>query len=485
MRAALRRQKMKNPPDGGWLKRAISSNIRPLNSISIHEALKKASNPFQPHPMSTLQTFRRHRKPLGGALAALMAVWQIGQPLQGADLYWDADGSDAGNLINGTNLGGVGTWDASTTANWWNPLTPTPDVIWPNTSSDRAIFTRAYSGLPVSAAVTVDAGGVTANQLRFNRAGFTLSGGSITLAGAAPSLYTELGETAVLSNTIAGTEGLTKLGGGAIRLTGTGASYTGVTTIANGSLIIADPVALGGAGNVSILTQNVVPSNATVSGFNGGALILDGTTSSFNFARNIDFEGAGVGGRGAAIVSVGDVTLSGVLTSAVSPLSPTTFRASRINSVGGTMTLSGTVNVNGTTLAAGSNAGTSTTVLSFGGTNSAGVGNFDLTGTLTGSSTLEKTGAGTLFLNPTNASGFQGNIRVGGSVGSNLQSSVRVTQATAGTGSVFGASTKTEDASSIDLSGGILEFRNNSNMDFNAFAGGKNVHMRASSGSDH
>ena len=66
--------------------------------------------------MSTLQTFRRHRKPLGGALAALMAVWQIGQPLQAADHTWtagtttDFNWDDAGNWSGGVpTIAGTGT----------------------------------------------------------------------------------------------------------------------------------------------------------------------------------------------------------------------------------------------------------------------------------------------------------------------------------------------------------------------------------------
>ena len=409
--------------------------------------------------MSTLQTFRRHRKPLGGALAALMAVWQIGQPLQAADHTWtagtttDFNWDDAGNWSGGVpTIAGTGT-----------AILP---FIIPNPGS-----------LSNPSVLTL---GATSEAYLLNfKNNYTLSGGQLALG--AGGLYAETGVDATISSPVTGAAGLTKNGGGSVRLANGSNGYTGTTSIRNGSLIISSGTALGGSGNVSILTQNAVPSNATVSGFNGGALVLDGTAGGFDFARNIDFEGFGVGGRGAAIVGLGDISLSGTLTSAISPLSPTTFRASRVNSVNGTMTLSGTVNVNGTTLAAGTNAGTSTTVLTLGGANSAGVANFDLTGTLTGASTLEKTGAGTLFLRPTNASGFQGQIRVSATVGSGLQSSVRVTQTLAGTGSVFGASTKTEDASSIDLNGGILEFRSSSNMDFNALAGGKNVHLRASS----
>jgi autotransporter-associated beta strand protein len=54
-----------------------------------------------------------------------------------------------------------------------------------------------------------------------------------------------------------------------------------------------------------------------------------------------------------------------------------------------------------------------------------------------------------------------------------------VTQATIGGTSVFGASTASGITAPIDLNGGVLEFRGDSNLDFNAFTSGKNVYLRA------
>jgi autotransporter-associated beta strand protein len=155
------------------------------------------------------------------------------------------------------------------------------------------------------------------------------------------------------------------------------------------------------------------------------------------------------------------------------PLSPTaSFRNSRINSVNGTLTLSGTLNAGGTS---------ATTFVSLGGVNSAGIGDFNLTGVLAGTGSIEKSGAGTLFLNPSSTSGFTGTVRVGGSA-TGQQSSVRVTQLTVAGTSIFGANTISgDDPSAIDMNGGVLEFRNEGNMDFNALASGKNVYLRANS----
>lgn len=155
--------------------------------------------------------------------------------------------------------------------------------------------------------------------------------------------------TTVMGSQVMGTSGLTLTGGGSLRLTNALNSYTGTTSIRNGSLFINSEASLGGTGAVSILTSNSTPANTNLIGFGGGSLVLDGTAGGFTFSRAINFEGRGpIGDRGAAIQSLGNNTLSGVLTSAVSPLSPATVRNSRINSVNGTLTVSGTLNVGGT-----------------------------------------------------------------------------------------------------------------------------------------
>ena len=416
---------------------------------------------------------RQNRRVLGTFLCVLTAFSQIGQPLMAATYYWDVDTSNTGNLADGANLGGTGTWGAGT-ANWW-PVPVGPLTTWGNTSADTAIFSRAFTALPTLNTVTLS-GPLTANQVRFERTGYTLSGGtSLTLAGAGAGLFAGLGESATIDSVITGTDGLVMAGGGSIRLTNLLNSYTGTTSIRNGTLIINSEATLGGTGTVSIFSTNTTPLNTNTIGFGGGSLVLDGTTGGFTFSRAIDFEGRGpIGERGSAIQSLGNNTLSGVLTSSVSPLplSPTaTIRNSRINSVDGTLTLSGTLNAGGTS---------ATTFTSLGGVNSAGVGNFALNGALAGTGSIEKSGAGTLFLNPSSTSGFSGTVRISASsIGQ--QSSVRVTQATVGGTSIFGANIGTTTAAAIDLNGGVLEFRNDGDLNLGALASGKNAYNRAGS----
>jgi autotransporter-associated beta strand protein len=422
---------------------------------------------------------RHHRRTIGTFLCALLLAWQTGQPLLATTYYWDTDGSTTGNdAVTGVGLGGTGTWDTAT-SNWWDTATL---GTWVNGGGDTAVFTGPAVGIPTLNTVTLS-GTLNAAQVRFNRSGYTLTGGTLNLSGAGAGLSATLGDSATISSVISGTDGLTVTGGGSVRLTNNSNSYTGVTTIANGSLIISNPAQLGASSSaISILTTNQTPQNNTLFGFGGGSLVLDGTSGGFTLSRDINFEGRGpIGERGSAILSLGNNTLSGVLTAAVSPLTPVSVRNGRINSVNGVLTIAGTLNVAGTALAAAGNAGTAGTVTNIGGFNAAGVGGVNLTGVLSGVAVLEKNGAGTLFLNPSSTSGFSGQIRIGASaVGQ--QSTVRVTQLTVGGTSIFGTNTiASEDAASIDLNGGVLEFRNNGNLDFGSLSSGKNVHLRGNS----
>src|SRR5438094_775612 len=52
--------------------------------------------------------------------------------------YWDADGSASGDTVTGTNTGGTGTWD-TTTSTWWNGVSAT-DQAWNNSNFDFATF---------------------------------------------------------------------------------------------------------------------------------------------------------------------------------------------------------------------------------------------------------------------------------------------------------------------------------------------------------
>lgn len=383
--------------------------------------------------------------------------------LHSQGLYFDPDANTAGNSAStGTSLGGSGVWD-TTTANWWNQ---TSLVAWPNTTADQAIFTGPFVSIPVASTVNV-AGPVNANRLSFLRSGYSVTGSTITLGGTIPSIGVNLGESVTIGSQISGTSGLVLNGGGTLRLTNNTNNYTGTTTLSNGSLIITNQAQLGvDASTVVVARQNPYPGSTATIGFGGGSLVLDGTGGGINFTRNLSLQARGpIGDRGAALLSIGNNTIAGNINAAV-PNAPAVGMNTRINSVNGNLTFVGGLDAAGT-------AGTIFTVL--GGVNQAGMGNFTIAGPLTGTGTIEKTGSGTLFLTPSSTSGFSGRIRVSGSAAAG-QSSVRISSATVGGTSVFGTDNGTNANATIDMNGGVLEVRSDSNQTFN-----KNTYVRSGS----
>ena len=231
--------------------------------------------------MSTLQTFRRHRKPLGGALAALMAVWQIGQPLQAND--WD--GSTDNAWTDGTN---------------WSGGVPT--------GSQNLLF-----GLGQPNRNIIVGSGSLANSLSFMD-NYSLSTNDLTLTSG--NVRVGLGYDSVINSTLSGTGGLNLTDGGSLRLTNAANDYTGVTTISNGSLIISSQDQLGDSASEIVVTgTNPVIGSTNLRGFGGGALVLDGTSAGFTLSRDLSLQGFGpLADRSAALISYGNNTLSGAVT---------------------------------------------------------------------------------------------------------------------------------------------------------------------------
>ena len=116
-------------------------------------------------------------------------------------------------------------WD-TTSLNW-------SGVAWPLPGADNdAIFDVTGAG-----AVTIDAGGVTANDILFSAAGYLIGGGTLTLNGAVNNITTSADAT--ISAVIAGTNGLTKLGTGQLTLSGSVSNtFTGTTIVNNGTVVL-------------------------------------------------------------------------------------------------------------------------------------------------------------------------------------------------------------------------------------------------------
>ena len=273
-------------------------------------------------------------------MIVLTLVWPIVQPLnlQAADYYWDTDTTDVGNLTDGTGLGGNGTWDL-VTSNWW-PIPAAALTTYVNGSN--VTFTAPASTIPSVNIVTLGvASGVDANKLTFQRSGYVLSGGDLTLSGGA-GIAVNFAETATINSQLLGSAGLTKTGGGALRLAA-GNLYTGTTTINSGSIVINNGSALG-----TDASTIVVNGNAT-RGFGGGSLVLEGTRGGVgaNVTRAISILGLGPNSdRGAALQSVRDNTITGLVSSSTGAVVGTT----RITSTGASVTsISGRCGLNTST----------------------------------------------------------------------------------------------------------------------------------------
>ena len=93
--------------------------------------------------MSTYARFSRFlRRKVFVSFAILLIGFSSG-PAAALDFYWDADATSAGNNLDGTGLGGAGTWDTSL-LNWWDG---TSMVAWPSTNADkseRAVCEQSY-----------------------------------------------------------------------------------------------------------------------------------------------------------------------------------------------------------------------------------------------------------------------------------------------------------------------------------------------------
>lgn len=208
-------------------------------------------------------------------------------------LYWDANGA--------AGRGGSGTWSNSSSQLGWTTnssgLAASGTYAWGSTSG-----TDYYAGAGLTAnfggtagMVTVSGTVDTASGLTFETAGYTLTSGTINLAGAsaANNTISVSTGTATINSVLAGSTGLTKAGSGTLTLSAAN-TYTGTTTINSGTLEANAAGALG---------------NSTVINVNGGSLLV-GASDSVNDSAAITLNGGTLAvGSGVGEV-VGALTLS-------------------------------------------------------------------------------------------------------------------------------------------------------------------------------
>ena len=272
---------------------------------------------------STHRLQRSHRRSLI-AVSILVAFLTLGSSnlLIGAILYWDFDHSTAG-LQSGS-----GNWDTNYgigNRNWKSASNGTgSDVSW-NQNDDAVFQTSGTSLVTLTSAISV-------NSITFNGAGYTIAGGTLTLTGAGTITNNT---DATLSSVLAGTVGMTKLGSSILTLSGAN-TYTSVTTVKAGTLIMGAAAPSGSAGalgnaisdvllgdttgssNASLLTGGAftVGRAVTVQSGNTGTITLGGNTAAASsFTGAITLGTASSAKKDATFVAFagGSVNFSGVI----------------------------------------------------------------------------------------------------------------------------------------------------------------------------
>ena len=132
-------------------------------------------------------------------------------------LYWDG--------------GPSGTWN-SQNVNWSPSPTGGNDVHW--ISGAQAIFGGTGVGITV-------ADGISAAEVNFITAGYTLSGGTLDVT----SCNVKTGAQATINTKLTGTSGLYLFGGGTLTVSGANNTYSGPTSIFTGTLKLGSSAALG------------------------------------------------------------------------------------------------------------------------------------------------------------------------------------------------------------------------------------------------
>jgi autotransporter-associated beta strand protein len=235
------------------------------------------------------------------------------------------------NLSNGANPGGGGTWDLSTTSNWFNGAS---DQQWTDTTGvDSANFT-----LPSAGNVAL-ANSLAANNLTFSYSGYSLTGGStLTIGGATPTVsnsplvvgnttigvpvslgaaqtWTVGGASTIVDNgTLSGAGVLTKAGAGTLTLNGNNSGYAAGVTLSAGLLNIGNANALGSgtftmSGNAGII-DNSTGAPLTIA---GNIPIQMGASPTFVITNDLNF-GTGTVTSSASrtfTVKVGNLTFGG------------------------------------------------------------------------------------------------------------------------------------------------------------------------------
>lgn len=191
-----------------------------------------------------------------------------------ATLYWDTNGATPG-------LGGTGTWN-TTAPNWTtDPTGSIATQAWNNAAGNVAVFSGTGGTVTVGTSMQ-------ANKVQFDTAGYTLSSGSLTIAGTGEASVAD-GVSATIATKLQGSIELRKTGTGTLIVSGSNTTLTGGARLESGTLTVASSTAFG-SGTVTLaggtfrasasrtLTNNLVAATGTTTEI-AGAFVLNGNLS--------------------------------------------------------------------------------------------------------------------------------------------------------------------------------------------------------------
>jgi fibronectin-binding autotransporter adhesin len=237
-----------------------------------------------------------------------------GPSVLAADSYWDINGASPGA---GGGAFPDGIWDG-TTANWSPDPTGSSETR-PWTSGDTAVFSAGpYNDAAGTFTVTVS-GTQTAAGVRVEEGNVTLSGGTLSLNVAGGGTI-DVASGMTLASVVAGganNQTVTKNGGGDVVFQAAN-TYTGVTTVNSGMIVLNHASALGStSGNTVVNSGGAVMMNA---GPIAEPIVINGTGANGPGVLRGVFTGTWsgpitVGSSGATIwVDAGLMTVTGAIT---------------------------------------------------------------------------------------------------------------------------------------------------------------------------
>ncbi len=370
--------------------------------------------------------------------AALLATSAVISTANAANLTWDSTGLNPTAPLNG-----AGTWE-TTNAFWSNGTT---DSIWNNAANDTAVF---GGGTSTGTAGVVTLGpGITAGGLTFNLTGYSVTGDTLTFAGASSAISLATGTTSTITSKISGASPLaiSAVAGTPTLIlnnlnTGVGLDndYSAGTTINTGVTL-----QLGsGSGTTATGTYTTLGTGAVTINTGGFLKMWTGSAigNTFTYANTINLNGGSLNSQDGNYIFTGPITLGVGTTSAI---------RSQYNNK--TVTLSGGITGSATAKLTLGNVGTGATNMSVSGTNT--VGSLGINGGVAltiGGGTL--TIANDFFLGNNVTGTGAGNAIVNQTGGT-----VTVSKAASGFGSGFDIAYQA-GTSSYNLSGGILSVLN-------------------------